>query len=132
MAGRNCKAIQSPDVFDSYSDDYFRFIEDDENKIDVNGYKKTRPATISGFCAFLEIGASTLGLYKAKDEYKEAYERFYERVKAHQLEHGLLGNYNGQLVGRILGLADKVSNDHVSSDKSMTPTFIFKPVNEND
>ena len=131
MAGTN-RAIQSPEVFDLYSDDYFKWIDDDENKIDVQGHMKTRPATISGFCAFLDIGATTLGGYKAKGEYRDAYDRFYERVKAHQLEHGLLGNYNGVLVGRLLGLADKVDNNHTSSDKSMTPTFIFKPVGSDD
>ena len=132
MAGRSYKAIQTPKVFDIYSDDYFKFIEDDENKIDVQGFKRTRPATISGFCAFLDISSSTLDNYRNNEEYKDAYGRFFERVKAHQLEHGLLGNYNGTLVGRILGLADKVDNNHQSSDGSMSPTFVFKPVNEND
>ena len=134
MAGRNCRIINSGNTFDLYADDYFEFIKAEENKIDVNGYKKLKPATMQGFAVFVGMSYNTLYAYKkSKDDgIKEGFARLHNRVAAHQLEHGLLGNYNGTLVSRVLGLAEKVEADHKSSDGSMSPTFVFKPVGSDD
>lgn len=65
-----------------------------------------RPATIIGFCVFAGMAEDSFYHYASIDDYKDVIERIRRCIRADQLEGGLTGIYESNIVARLLHLIE--------------------------
>jgi len=116
------KIFESPEIFIESSYDYFdKCDENPWNKMEVvkSGdnagqllpVPTQKPYTLKGLCIFLGITEQTFLNYEKEESYKDFFEVFTHVrniIENNQLEGATVGAYNANIVGRLLGLVDRV------------------------
>lgn len=114
--GRPLK-FETPEELEDKINEYFK--EVDENpitKVDFKGkdaipvtYKIRRPYTVEGLCLFLGITLQTFLNYESRDGFLEVVTRARMVIDGQKLEGAMTGEFNPNIVARLLGLVDKKS-----------------------
>ena len=125
------RAIESVEDFRRQSQDYIDWVLSNpvyktvtasfQGEINYLKVPHSRPMTQYGWASHLGIGLSTLKDYGARDEFSAIFKAFSDYMTAYNIDGATSGDFNGNIIARIEGLADKVQNDLTSSDGSMTP-----------
>lgn len=136
------RAIESPEQFWEAAQDYIQWVKDNPVEKTVTAafqgvisYEKvphSRPMTQYGLAAHMGIGLSTLKDYKQKPEYSAMFHEVTNYMTAWNIDGATSGDFNGNIISRVEGIADKQELDHTSSDGSMKPTTINLVAGKND
>lgn len=131
------KIFSSPDVFLEQAYEYFKHCDDNpwyKNEAVKGGHMAgeivqvptQRPYTLKGLCIFLGITEQTFLNYENSETHKDFFDVFThvrEVIENNQLEGATVGAYNANIIGRLLGLADKQEIKHdVKADISNLST----------
>lgn len=88
----------------------------------------TTPMSIKAFCLFADISHQTFLNYESNsDPYKDFFEvttRIRSVIESQQFEGATVNAYNPNIIGRMLGLTDKV--DHTTNGKDITNTTVIQ------
>jgi hypothetical protein len=87
-----------------------------------------RPYTIKALCIYLNITEQTFLNYEKDENYQDFFEVFThvrEIIENNQLEGATVGAYNANIIGRLLGLADKqdINQNQVIEYKNVSKQF---------
>lgn len=74
------------------------------NIVDI---KMDRPYTLVGMCVYLGISKRTFDNYEEREDYLPIATHIREVIQQNQIEGAVVGNYNANIVARLLGLTDK-------------------------
>lgn len=120
--GRN-KLFASPEMLWDAACEYFSWCDKHPwNKVDFKGamvekvkIPTERPYTISGLCLYLDCDRSYFAKFKsnlkADDDFFTVITRIEDVIYTQQFEGATVGAYNGNIIARALGLAEKKEVD---------------------
>lgn len=127
--GRNPK-FENPTQLWGAATEYFEWVEDNpleeekvfhaQGMITKASITKMRAMTITGLCLFMGIDEQTLSNYEKKEDFFGVVTRIKNVIYEQKFTGAAADLLNPNIISRELGLADK--QDHVSSDKSMSPS----------
>lgn len=131
------KIFGTPEIFIESAYEYFE-------KCDINPWFKAeavksghevgkiikvptqKPYSIKGLCIFLGITEKTFSNYEKDEKYKDFFQVFThvrDIIENNQLEGATVGAYNANIIGRMLGLTDKIDVDITNKRKSIDDIF---------
>jgi hypothetical protein len=133
------KIFANADLMWEAACEYFQWVEDNplseaivyQGELSEKEKPLMRAMTISGMCIqwdtdqeYLSHFENNLDLDKPESkDFLRVIKKIREVIKTQKFEGASAGLLNPNIIARDLGLADKVSNDHTSSDGSMTPSI---------
>ena len=110
-------AIESPEQFEKLTKEYIEWVKSNPVQKTVTAsfqgvisYEKiphSRPMTQHGWAAHLGVGLSTLKDYSKKAEFSAMFQRYQNFMSAWNIDGATSGDFNGNIISRIEGLADK-------------------------